>query len=141
MGYKHREVVEDPRVEGKGESEREGKKVADVEEKRKEKNRRRFRLGTMALWQMYKFQKSTSFLIRKLPFARWVRESAQVQWADLRFQALTLLTLQEVAEAYIINLFEDVNLHAFHTKSVTLMPKDNQLAHRIWEDMVKYLPN
>ena len=53
---------------------------------------------------------------------------------------MTLLTLQEVAEVYIIILFEDANLCAIHGKQITIMPKDIQLAQRIWEDMVKDLP-
>ena len=109
-----------------------GKKVADVEETWNEK-KRRFRPGTVALQEICKFQKSTSFLIRKLPFVRLVRKIAQEQWGDLGFQALVLLALQEVVEANIINLFEDANLCAIHTKHVTLMPKEIQLAHSIWK--------
>ena len=124
------------------EKEREkGKKVADVKGKEKEKKRRQFIPGTLALQEIHKFQKSTGFLIRKLSFVRWVREIAQEEWGDLRFQALALLTLQEVAEAYIVNLFEDANLCAVHVKCITLMPKDIQLAHRIWGEMVKCLPS
>ena len=54
---------------------------------------------------------------------------------------MALLTLQEAAEVYIISLFKDTNLNAIHDKHITLMPKDIQLACRIWGDMVKYLPN
>ena len=38
------------------------------------KKKRQFRLGNVLLWEIHKFQKSTNFLIRKLPFAGWVRE-------------------------------------------------------------------
>ena len=41
-----------------------------------QKNMRRFRPGTVALQEVCKFQKSASFLIRKLPFIKWVREIA-----------------------------------------------------------------
>ena len=44
------------------------------------------------------------------------------------FQSTTLEALQEVSEAYLIGLFEDINLCAIHTKRVTVMPKDIQLA-------------
>ena len=47
---------------------------------------------------------------------------------NLRFQAMALLALQEVAEAYVVNLFDDVNLCAIHGKCITDMPKDIQLA-------------
>ena len=102
--------------------------------------KRWYRTGTLALWEIHKFQKSTCFLIRKLTFARWVREIFQEQMGNLRFQAMSLLTLQEAAEAYVVNLFKDANLYAVHTKRVTLMPKDNHLACRIGGDMGKYLP-
>ena len=131
--------MEGARVEGEGKSER-GKKMADVEDKRKEKKRRRFRLGTMVLWEICKFKNATSFLLMKLPFVMWVREVIQEQWVDLRFQALALLTFQEVAEAYVVNLFEDADLCALHAKCGTLMPQDAQLAHEsnIWSKLFGY---
>jgi histone H3 len=48
-----------------------------------------------------------------------------------RFQESALLALQEVAEAMLVEVFEDANLCAIHTKRVTIMPKDVQLARRI----------
>ena len=50
------------------------------------------------------------------------------QRGDPHFQADTLLALQEAAESYVVNLFEDANLCAIHEKRVTLMLKDIQLA-------------
>jgi histone H3/H4 len=50
---------------------------------------------------------------------------------DLRFQGSAVLNLQELAEAYLVGLFEDTNLAAIHAKRVTIMPKDIQLARRI----------
>ena len=38
---------------------------------------------------------------------------------------------QEAAESYLVHLFEDSNLEAIHTKRVTIMPKDVQIARRI----------
>ena len=40
----------------------------------------------------------------------------QQQRDSLRFQATALLDLQEVVEAYMVNLFEDANLHAVNVK-------------------------
>ena len=37
-----------------------------------EPKKRRFRPGTVALWEIRKYQKSTDLLIRKLPFQRLV---------------------------------------------------------------------
>ncbi|WOL10000.1 histone H3.3-like [Canna indica] len=94
----------------------------------------RFRPGTVALREIRKYQKSTDLLIRKLPFQRLVREIAQNFKIDLRFQSHAVLALQEAAEAYLVGLFEDVNLCAIHAKRVTIMPKDVQLARRIRGD-------
>ena len=96
----------------------------------------RYRPGTVALREIRKYQKNTELLIRKLPFARLVREVTQEFTAkrdayDFRWQADAVLALQEATEAFIISLFEDGNLCAIHAKRVTIMPKDMQLARRI----------
>ena len=91
----------------------------------------RYRPGTVALREIRRYQKSTELLIRKLPFQRLVREIAQDFKTDLRFQSSAVLALQEASEAYLVGLFEDINLFAIHAKRVTIMPKDIQLARRI----------
>ena len=47
-------------------------------------------------------------------------------------QAMAINKLQWAAEAYLVGLLEDTNLIAIHAKCVTIMPKDIQLALRIW---------
>ena len=91
----------------------------------------RYRAGTLALQDIRHFQKTSALLIRKLPFQRLVREIAQDFKTDLRFQSVAILCLQEVVEAYLVRLFDDVNLCAIHARRVTIMPKDIQLARRI----------
>ena len=91
----------------------------------------RYRPGTVALREIRRYQKSTELLIRKLPFQRLVREIAEEFKTDLRFQSSAVVALQEASEAYLVGLFEDVNLCAIHAKRVTIMPKDIQLARRI----------
>lgn len=91
----------------------------------------RFRPGTVALREIRKYQKSTELLIRKLPFARLVREIAQDYMRDPRFQTSAVAALQEAAEDYLVHLFEDTNLCAIHAKRMTIMPKDIQLSRRI----------
>ena len=91
----------------------------------------RFRPGVMALCEIRHYQKSSALLIRKLPFQRLVREIAQDFKTDLRFQAAAMLCLQEVAEAYLVGLFEDMNLCVIHGKRVMIMPRDLQLARHI----------
>ncbi|RLN24523.1 hypothetical protein C2845_PM07G11330 [Panicum miliaceum] len=62
---------------------------------------------------------------------RLVREIAQDFKTDLRFQSSSVAVLQEAAEAYLVRLFEDTNLCTIHTKRLTIMPKDIQLARCI----------
>ena len=91
----------------------------------------RYRPGTVALREIRRYQKTTELLIRKIPFARLVREVAQDFKTDLRFQRQAIAALQESAEAYLVGLFEDTNLCCIHAKRVTIAPKDIQLARRI----------
>ena len=91
----------------------------------------RFQPGVMALREIRHYQKSSTLLIRKLPFQRLVREITQDFKTDLRFQAAAILCLQEAAEAYLVGLLEDTNLCAIHSKRVTITPRDLQLARRI----------
>ena len=98
------------------------------------KKTRRFRPGTVALRDIRKYQKSFALLIQKLPFQRLVCEVAQDYKAELFFQIAAVHALQEASEAYLISLFEDVNLCALHAKRVTIMLKDMQLARRIRGD-------
>ena len=92
---------------------------------------KKFRPGVAALKEICHFQKSTSLLIRKLPFQRLVREIAHDIKTNLRFQEAALDALQEASEAYLVGLFKDTNLCAIHARRVTIMPKDIQLARRI----------
>ena len=79
--------------------------------------------GTVALYNIHQFQKSTELLIHKIPFSCLVCKIAQeVGRFDMHFQVCTILTLQEAAEAYLCHLC------AIHTKLITIMPKDIQLA-------------
>ena len=53
---------------------------------------------------------------------------------ELRFQSSAIMALQEAAEAYLVSLFKDTNLCAIHSRRVTIMSKDLQLARRIRGD-------
>lgn len=90
-----------------------------------------YRPGVVALREIRYYQKSTELLIRKLPFQRLVREISQNVKPGFRVQGLAVSALQEAAEAYLVGLFEELNLCAFHAKRVTIMPKDIQLVRRI----------
>ena len=81
----------------------------------------------MEIWH---YQKSVEFLIRKLPFQRVVREVAQNLGAidDLRFTPDGIFALQEASEVFLVNLMEDANL-------CTITPKDYHLVMRMRERM------
>jgi len=102
--------------------------------------KRRYRPGTVALREIRRYQKSTDLLLRKLPFARVVRDIALDMITDagqeygdagLRWQSSAILALQEASEAFLVHLFEDANLCAIHAKRVTIMTRDIHLARRI----------
>merc|ERR1712029_74744 len=104
-------------------------KIKKTPENRK---KRRFRPGTVALREIRIYQKSTNLLIPRLPFSRLVREIAMnMSVRDIRFKSTALMALQEASEAYIVQLFEDCVLCSIHSRRVTIMPKDMNLARRI----------
>ena len=70
-------------------------------------------------------------LCRKLCVARLIREVVQDFKISLRFQATTLLAIQEAMEAWLVRLMEDMNLCAIHTKQVMIQPRDLSLIHCI----------
>ncbi|EPR79224.1 histone H3 [Spraguea lophii 42_110] len=96
-----------------------------------QKRPHRFRPGAIAVKEIRKYQKSTDLLIRKLPFQRLVRELANQNKRDIRFQVGALVAIQESVENFLVGLFEDANRCAVHGKRVTVMNKDIKLANKI----------
>lgn len=97
-----------------------------------QQKKRRLRPGMGALREIRRYQKTEELLLRKLPFARLVRETqSTISQKEYRWTAEALLAMQEAAEAHLVGLFEDAYLCTLHAKRVTLMPKDIQLARRI----------
>ena len=104
----------------------------------KVKKTMKYQPGTVALQEIWWFQKSTELLIRKLPFSQLVCEIALEVGKYLHFQGSTIICLQEAAEVYLVGLMEDANLCTIHVKQVTIMPKDIQLARLIWGEHLQY---
>ena len=93
---------------------------------------RRFRPGTVALRQIRRYQKTTELLIRKIPFQRLVREIIyKMRGTSWRFRPQALLALQEAAEDFLVNMFDQCNHIAIHGKRTTVMVKDIQLWDRL----------
>lgn len=107
------------------------KKTAAAEGGIKSGKQRRFRPGTVAIREIKRYQKATTFMLSKAPFQRFIRAICEGIDAQLRFQSQALIALQEAAESYLTGLFEDANLCAIHASRVTVMKKDLELARRI----------
>ena len=93
---------------------------------------RRFRPGTVSLREIRRYQKSTELLIRKIPFQRLIKEiTYNIKDKSWRFQSQSLLALQEAAEDFLVNMFDQCNHIAIHGKRTTVMIKDIQLWDRL----------
>ncbi|KAM3726558.1 Dihydroxyacetone phosphate acyltransferase [Dirofilaria immitis] len=100
------------------------------------KRSRRYRPGVRALKEIRKYQKSTKLLIRKLPFAHLVKEIAnEVSDSSVgyRFAVEAVAALQEAAEAFMVQFFENAFLCSQHAKRITVMPRDIQLVRRLFD--------
>ena len=92
-----------------------------------------FRKGNLALWQIRYLQstQATMLLIRKLPFARLVREIAQDYKTDLRFTTTSILALHQAAEYFLVEVMQKTHMAAIHRRCVTIAPKDIHLVKAI----------
>lgn len=97
------------------------------------RKKRRVRPGTKALREIRKYQKSTDLIIPREAFSRLVREIAQDlrPHSDLRFQASAITALQEASENFLVPLFSDAQLLAFHGKRISVQAKDMQMVCRL----------
>lgn len=100
----------------------------------------RWRPGTVALREIKRYQKDGELLLRKIPFIRLVRETAQgvAPRLDLRFQGKAYVALQHAAESYLVELFQDAYLGSVATRRVTIQPQDLKMAMKIKRDQVVF---
>ena len=84
----------------------------------------RYRPGTVALRQIRRYQKSTEMLIPKLAFQRLVKEVMQQINEELRIQSTALAAMQEAAEAYLVEYFEDAQHSSIFAGRTTVMQRD-----------------
>ena len=97
----------------------------------------RWRPGMFALAEIRRYQKSTNYLVPKLPLERLVREitsDINPRGKEMRWSKLALKAIQDAVEAYFPGLFEDTNLLAIHAKRTTIRKEDLYLARRIRGD-------
>ena len=92
----------------------------------------RFKPKQAALREIRKYQKSTKLLMCKRPFVRVCREiSNRLTNTPFRWTTGAKLALQEIAEAFLTDIFQEANLCAIHAGRVTVTPRDMQLVRRI----------
>ena len=100
---------------------------------REAKKVNRYRPGTVALREIKRYQQTGNTLIPKLAFARLIRQVCGT-WLNMccfRIQREAMLALQEAAEIYLAEVFEDSYRVTIHARRVTLLPKDMWLVLRI----------
>lgn len=91
-----------------------------------------FKLSKTIIREIRKLQSSTTLCIPKLPFSRVIREVLmECTSVNMKLERKALEALQEAAEVYITQLFEDSNRCAMHARRVTLQPIDMKLALHI----------
>ena len=96
----------------------------------------RYRPGTRARMEIrkWRYREPERLLIRRLPFARLVREIAEDFMAAPRFKPQAIEALHYAAESYLVKMFEDANLLARHAKRITVYNTDIKLVQRIRGD-------
>ncbi|XP_069611535.1 histone H3-like centromeric protein A [Ranitomeya imitator] len=93
----------------------------------------RYRHENQTLMEIRKYQNSTRLLIQRLPFTRLVRQVCMEYSCGMVYswQSSAITTLQEAAEAFIVQLFSDSHLCSLKSKRVTLYVEDIQFVRRI----------
>lgn len=88
-----------------------------------------FYVPATTIRDIQKLQGTTTKCIPKLPFSRLIREILMEHTkVHMKVERAALEALQEAAEIYLTQLFEDSNLCANHAKRITLKPGDMKLA-------------
>eukprot|EP00756_Hemistasia_phaeocysticola_P034523 Hpha_TRINITY_DN16525_c0_g2::TRINITY_DN16525_c0_g2_i1::g.136621::m.136621/K11253/H3; histone H3 len=86
--------------------------------------KRRWKPGTVALREIRAAQKSGRLLLQRAPFQRLVRHTISQWGVDVMFRKAALAALQEAAEGYAVQLFQEALILMCHRNRKTLVPKD-----------------
>lgn len=84
-----------------------------------------------AIEEIRHFQKTTRLLIPRAAFHRVVREIVQDIGSEHLIQKQAFEALQESAEMYVVQMFEDARLLTEHRRCVTVDAKDLKLVQKI----------
>lgn len=97
---------------------------------------KKFKMSNAILEEICHLQTTTNNLLPKLPFSRLLKEIfLDCGAVNFRIQTAALEALQTASEMYLVDLFEDSNLCALHSKRVTLYDHDMKLACQIRRDL------
>lgn len=88
------------------------------------KLRRKIKAGTKALREIKKEQKNVECLIPRTRFYKIVREIVYDFRTDHRVSELAYIALQEAAEEYLTDLFEEMVRASVHARRQTVTLKD-----------------
>ena len=76
------------------------------------------------LREIRKAVKALKLTIPRLPFQRLCRSICEERGLSVRWQRTALECMQEAAEDFLIEFFQDSYICAAHAKRITLMEKD-----------------
>ncbi|MCO5611166.1 hypothetical protein L7F22_065416 [Adiantum nelumboides] len=93
--------------------------------------RRRYQSHRCVLEELRRIERHMQPAIQRLPFQRAVREICEQWRVGMRWTASALLCLQELAEDYIIEFFNDAYILAAHAHRLTIMPRDFDSLRRL----------
>lgn len=101
----------------------------------KQRKPRRFHPGTVALREIRRLQKTTYRLTPRSTFRRQLFDILSKLDVDeapqMRISSLAVTALQDALEAYLIGILEDAHMMALHSRRVTVMQKDIDIAVKI----------
>ena len=105
-----------------------GKCTSGDNDDTKERKKRRFRPGTVALREIKKFQSGVNPLIPRAPFRRLVRQIGSTFKTDIRFGAEVFDAIQSMAEDHLVKRMKAANTAAIHAKRVGITKRDMEFA-------------
>lgn len=91
-----------------------------------------FKVSTSVFREIRRYQSTTNFLIPKFPFAKLIRD-VLIEYGEsaYRIQPEALQALQEAAETYLVQYFEDSYACTLHARRCTLVPRDMALIQHL----------
>ena len=93
--------------------------------------KRKFRQQVRCLREIRKAVKALNLAIPKLPFQRVCRQIAERFKISMRWTRPALACMQEAAEDFLVEFFQDAYICSAHSHRVTLMDKDMIVLRRL----------